>query len=116
MKPGGFETRPCGLCGGWRVVGSRVGDSGVGEHAVGEGQGEAYDVGVVAADPFYEGCGPALDGVASGFADALAVAGVGIYLGGAEPSHLNRGDGVTDGEVVVRDDGDARVDLVGAVL
>ena len=55
-------------------------------------------------------------GVASGFADAFAMADVGFYLWGGDLPHSHPGDGVAHGEVVVPNDGYAGVDLVGLAL
>src|SRR5215212_7396277 len=90
-----------------RICGSWVWDSCAGEHSAGKGERESYDVGVVTADPLDEGCGPSLNGVSSGLADALSVADVGLDLGGAEDSHAYPGHGVAQGKVFAPRDGDA---------
>jgi hypothetical protein len=59
-------------------------DSCVGQHPACQGEWQADDVGVVAADPLHERCGPPLYGVSSCLTYALSVAGVGLDFGGAE--------------------------------
>src|SRR5215203_3489462 len=90
--------------------------SGAGEHSAGEGQGQAHDVGVIAADPLDEGACPSLDGVSSGLPHALSVTDVGFYFRRVESAQFHRGDGVADGEVFASSDGDPGIDFVGAAL
>src|SRR5215218_720531 len=87
--------------------GSWMWDSCVGEHPAREGERQSYDVGVVATDPLYEGCGASLHGVPSGLADALSVADVGLDLGWVEGPHAHPGHGVAQAEIIDPCDGDS---------